>query len=89
MAARLKTRDLESFLKQCGRIRDAKIVMDKVTGRSKGVAYVEFYDEASVAKAIALSGEKLLGIPIIIELSEAEKNRLAEQAAFANMGVQN
>jgi RNA-binding protein 39 len=44
------------------------------------VGYVEFYEEASVQNALALSGQKLLGIPVIVQLSEAEKNRLAMQA---------
>jgi hypothetical protein len=44
------------------------------------VGYVEFYEEVSVQNALALSGQKLLGIPVIVQLSEAEKNRLALQA---------
>ena len=42
-------------------------------------AYVEFESEASVAKALALSGQKLLGLPISVTLTQAEKNRLAAQ----------
>ncbi|KAF9903323.1 hypothetical protein EC991_003970 [Linnemannia zychae] len=45
------------------------------------VGYVEFYDEDSVATAIALTGQKLLGIPVIAKHTESEKNRLALQAA--------
>ena len=41
------------------------------------VGYVEFKQEESVALAIQLTGQKLLGIPIIAQLTEAEKNRLA------------
>lgn len=41
------------------------------------VGYVEFKDEESVQKAIQLTGQKLLGIPIIVQLTEAEKNRNA------------
>lgn len=44
------------------------------------VGYVEFYEEVSVQNALALSGQKLLGIPVMVSLSEAEKNRLALQA---------
>lgn len=39
------------------------------------VGYVEFKQEESVAAAIQLTGQKLLGIPIIAQLTEAEKNR--------------
>ncbi|KAJ3323972.1 hypothetical protein HDV06_000948 [Boothiomyces sp. JEL0866] len=78
LAARLTSRELGEFLRPCGRIREAKIVMDKVTRRSKGVAYVEFYDESSVPKAISMTGERLLGIPIIIQASESEKNKIED-----------
>lgn len=43
--------------------------------RSKGVGYVEFESEDSVQKAIQLTGRQLAGIPIIVQLTEAEKNR--------------
>lgn len=39
------------------------------------VGYVEFKNEESVPAAIQLTGQRLLGIPIIAQLTEAEKNR--------------
>lgn len=44
---------------------------------SFSVGYVEFKQEESVQLAIQLTGQKLLGIPIIAQLTEAEKNRQA------------
>lgn len=44
------------------------------------VGYVEFKNEESVAAAIQLTGQKLLGIPIIAQLTEAEKNRQVKTA---------
>lgn len=41
------------------------------------VGYVEFKDEDTVTQALALTGQKLLGIPVIVQLTEAEKNRQA------------
>jgi RNA-binding protein 39 len=41
------------------------------------VGYVEFRDLDSVHKAIGLSGTKLLGIPVMIQYTEAERNRQA------------
>ncbi|KAK4631625.1 RNA-binding protein rsd1 [Fulvia fulva] len=77
LAARLRSRELKDFFEQAGSVVDAQIVKDRVSGRSKGVGYVEFKEEESVQKAIALTGQKLLGIPIIAQLTEAEKNRQA------------
>ncbi|KAI8598867.1 hypothetical protein EDD21DRAFT_417348 [Dissophora ornata] len=81
LSARLRSSELEAFFSQAGKVRAARIIEDRNTGRSKGVGYVEFYDEESVAKAIELTGQKLLGIPVIAKHTESEKNRLALQAA--------
>jgi len=81
LAQRLRHKELFEFFSQAGRVKDARIVTDKNTRRSKGVGYIEFYKEESVEKAIMLTGQKLLGIPVIVQRSEAEKNRIAEQNA--------
>ena len=84
LAAMIRPRDLEEFFSRVGKVRDVRLITDPRTRRSKGVAYVEFRDLACVQAALALSGEKLLGIPIIVKPSNAEKNRLAAQAAAAS-----
>ncbi|KAL4976970.1 hypothetical protein BDW66DRAFT_133573 [Aspergillus desertorum] len=80
LAARLRTKELIAFFEKVGPVKEAQIVKDRVSGRSKGVGYVEFKDESSVAPAIQLTGQKLLGIPIIAQLTEAEKNRQARNS---------
>jgi len=45
----------------------------KLTAHSVG--YVEFKSEESVPAALQLTGQKLLGIPVIVQPTEAEKNR--------------
>jgi RNA-binding protein 39 len=77
LAARLRTHQLVDFFSQVGPVKEAQIVKDRVSNRSKGVGYVEFRSEESVEKALQLTGQKLLGIPIIAQLTEAEKNRQA------------
>ncbi|CAF1496182.1 unnamed protein product, partial [Didymodactylos carnosus] len=86
LAARIRPRDLEEFFAQVGKVRDVRLITDPRTRRSKGVAYVEFRDLDCVTQAISLSGQKVLGVPIIIKPSNAEKNRLANQNANANNG---
>jgi RNA-binding protein 39 len=44
------------------------------------VGYVEFKNEESVALALQLTGQKLQGIPIIVQVTEAEKNRQARSS---------
>ncbi|KAI9809145.1 MAG: hypothetical protein M1825_002435 [Sarcosagium campestre] len=75
LAARLRLKDLIAFFEKVGPVKEAQIVKDRVSGRSKGIGYVEFKSEESVQPAIQLTGQQLLGIPIIAQLAEAEKNR--------------
>ena len=57
--------------------RPKRIALCRVCTNTRSVGYVEFKQEESVALAIQLTGQKLLGIPIIAQLTEAEKNRQA------------
>lgn len=70
-------------------MRDVKLITDNKTRRSKGIAYVEFADVASVSLALGLNGQKLLGVPIIVQPSQAEKNRTAGQATMSLLRGQN
>ncbi len=56
---------------------------------SNSVGYVEFKQEESVQPAIQLTGQKLLGIPIIAQLTEAEKNRQARTGEGSGHGATN
>ena len=39
---------LEEFFQKVGQVREVKMIADKNSRRSKGIAYVEFHDESSV-----------------------------------------
>ena len=64
-----------------------RIVTDRKR-KSKGIAYIEFSEVESVPLAIGLTGQKLLGVPIVIQVSHAEKNRLAAMQAAAAAAAQ-
>ncbi|KAJ2609915.1 splicing factor [Coemansia sp. RSA 1365] len=87
LSARLRRSDLVEFFSKAGRVRDAQIVSEKSSRRSRGVAYVEFYAIDSAIKAVALSGERLLGVPIIVQPSEAEKNRRSTNKQYSTDGA--
>lgn len=84
LSARIRARDLEEFFSAVGKVRDVRLITDNKTRRSKGIAYIEFRDVDSVSLALALNGQKLLGVPIIVQPTQAEKNR----AAAANNTIQ-
>lgn len=52
----------------------------------RSVGYVEFVDLETVSKALGLTNTKLLGIPIIVQYTEAEKNRQARDNALGVPG---
>lgn len=111
LSMRVGDRELATFFEaQAGKVRDARVIVDRVSRRSKGcgsflspqtstvsadgvcgshrVGYVEFRELDAVQKALALSGTKLLGIPVMVQYTEAEKNRqaMAERAlAFGSV----
>uniref|UniRef100_A0AAR2LR13 RRM domain-containing protein n=1 Tax=Pygocentrus nattereri TaxID=42514 RepID=A0AAR2LR13_PYGNA len=59
------------------KVHDVRIISDRYSRRSKGIAYVEFVESSSVPLAIGLTGQRVLGVPIIVQISQAEKNRAA------------
>ncbi|KAJ1770198.1 splicing factor [Coemansia sp. RSA 1843] len=87
LSARLRRSDLVDFFSKAGRVRDAHIVSERGSRRSRGVAYVEFYTADSAVSAVSLSGERLLGVPIIVQPSEAQKNNQSAVKQYSAEGV--
>nr|CAG4646177.1 EOG090X04AR [Macrothrix elegans] len=77
LSQRVRPRDLEEFFSAVGKVRDVRLITCNKTRRFKGLCYVEFADPESVPLAIALTGQRLLGVPIVVQPTQAEKNRLA------------
>uniref|UniRef100_A0A8C7B7A3 RNA binding motif protein 39 n=1 Tax=Neovison vison TaxID=452646 RepID=A0A8C7B7A3_NEOVI len=76
LAARIRPRDLEEFFSTVGKVRDVRMISDRNSRRSKGIAYVEFVDVSSVPLAIGLTGQRVLGVPIIVQASQIESIQL-------------
>lgn len=73
----------EFFSGNAGKVRDVQIIRDARTGRSKGLAYIEFYLQEATLKALALSGQPIKGQAVRVQPSQAEKNRAAQAAKAA------
>lgn len=86
IALKATERDVYEFFSRAGKVRDVRLIMDRISRRSRGIGYVEFYDAMSVPMAIALSGQPLLGQPVMVKPSEAEKNLVQSTAAAAGAG---
>ncbi|KAJ7956952.1 RNA-binding protein 39 [Quillaja saponaria] len=86
MPLKATERDAYEFFSKAGKVRDVRLIMDRNSRRSKGVGYIEFYDAMSVPMAIALSGQLLLGQPVMVKPSEAEKNLVQSTASTGASG---
>ncbi|XP_022750996.1 RNA-binding protein 39-like [Durio zibethinus] len=86
MPLKATERDVYEFFSKAGKVRDVRLIMDRNSRRSKGVGYIEFYDVMSVPMAIALSGQLLLGQPVMVKPSEAEKNLAQSNTSGAGAG---
>ncbi|EUC61967.1 splicing factor CC1-like protein [Rhizoctonia solani AG-3 Rhs1AP] len=85
LAARLTARDLGYFFEDKlgeGAVRDARIVTDRLSRRSKGIGYVEFKTIEHVNQAIGLSGTIVMGLPIMIQLTESERNKIGPSSSL-------
>jgi RNA recognition motif-containing protein len=58
---------LKSHFEQAGQVESANVIMDKMSGRSKGFGFVEMASDAEASDAIAkLNGSELDGRKIVV-----------------------
>ena len=67
-------RDIFEFFGQAGSVMDVRIIYDRNTPKSKGMAYVEMSSQLEIPGALALTGQMLKGQCVMVKASEAEKN---------------
>ena len=48
LSAQVGPSELEEFFQKVGQVKEVKMIADKNSRRSKGIAYVEFHDEKSI-----------------------------------------
>merc|ERR1719319_1454478 len=68
------------FFSEAGKVVDIQLLRDPRSFRSKGLCYIEFDDSKDVPIALSLSGRQLGGFPIVVQLTQAEKNIAAQIA---------
>ena len=66
--------DLRNLFEQHGTVASAKIVKDKVSGRSKGFGFVEMEDDGEAQQAItSLYDSEVMGRKIIVNESQPKQ----------------
>lgn len=65
---------VQAAFKECGEIVEVALVLDRVSGRSRGFAFVEMATPEGAAKAIeTLDGQDLGGRPLKVNQAEERK----------------
>jgi RNA recognition motif-containing protein len=78
--------ELRQFFEEFGEVVSAKIVIDQMTGRSKGFGFVEMKNAEDAARAIdSLNGRDLGGRPIRTSLAQ-DRASSAPRAPRGNGG---
>lgn len=68
--------DLKELFSRCGNVVDAKVVVDRVTGQSKGFGFVEMGSEKEAEDAIAqLNGFLLDERTLVVSLARPQQPR--------------
>ncbi|XP_057295311.1 squamous cell carcinoma antigen recognized by T-cells 3-like isoform X2 [Hydractinia symbiolongicarpus] len=68
---------LRSMFEECGEIETIRIIVNKA-GKSKGYAYLQFKNKESVAEALKLDRETLLGRPVFVSECVDKKEKPTE-----------
>ncbi len=59
--------ELKSIFSAAGEVASATVIMDKMSGRSKGFGFVEFNDDGAADKAIEMfNGKDMGGRPLTV-----------------------
>jgi RNA recognition motif-containing protein len=67
---------LRSVFSEAGTVTDARVIMDRATGRSKGFGFVEMESDEAAQKAISLfNGTDLDGRQIVVNVAQPQEER--------------
>ncbi len=78
-----KTEDLKAYFEQAGAVEDATILMDKMTGRSRGFGFVTMADQAGADKAIEMFHDKEFeGRKLSVNVARPMEERPRQQGSF-------
>lgn len=76
--------DLKAFFADYGEVSSAKVIMDKLTNRSRGFGFVEMADEAAAQKAIQeLDGGMVDGRAIKVSEARPKEERSNNKRSFS------
>ena len=82
--------DLKSLFAEFGEVSSAKIINDKVSGRSRGFGFVEMSDEAAARQAMeALEGREIEGRSLSVAVAREKEERSGNSFSGGGGGNRN
>jgi heterogeneous nuclear ribonucleoprotein A1/A3 len=66
---------LEKVFSAFGEVEEAKVIMDRETGRSRGFGFVTFVEAGDAEKALSLDGTQLDGRSIKVSIAQERQPR--------------
>lgn len=80
----VRDEDLREFFAEYGEVSSAKVIMDKISNRSRGFAFVEMPDETAAQKAIQeLNGATVDGRSIKVNVARP-KEKSSNNRSFSS-----
>jgi RNA recognition motif-containing protein len=68
--------DLKKLFQEFGEVSSAKVIMDKVSGRSRGFGFVEMPDESASKQAMQeLEGKEIEGRALSVSVARQKEER--------------
>ena len=68
--------DLQTLFAQAGTVKSAAVIMDKMTGRSKGFAFVEMENEQDMQNAISMfNGKEFQSRALTVNIARPREER--------------
>jgi RNA recognition motif-containing protein len=81
----VKDEDLREFFAEYGEVSSAKVIMDKVSNRSRGFAFVEMPDDTAAQKAIQeLDGATVDGRSIKVNVARPKEKNNSSRSFSSN-----
>jgi RNA recognition motif-containing protein len=67
---------IKEFFSQAGQVDSVRIILDRMTGRSRGFGFVEMADEDGARKAIEMfDGKEFEGRTLVVNEARSEERR--------------
>ena len=66
--------DVEKYFASFGEIKEVNLITDRVTGRSRGFAFIEFNSQSSVQDALKEDGKEFMGKKISVSIARKKQS---------------